>query len=262
MEKLKPHVKYKSWILVGVFAVLIFLDLLFKYLEEKFAWQCAIIPGWVEIRYGFRNAGCAFSFLNDNPQIGQPLLITVTFILFAALAFLFIVMKEKYIITKTAIAIIAAGAIGNLVDRLWLFEVRDWFGLNMFGSGLVYCNFADFFIVIGAILVVIDILFLEEWSVWPLPKKAREGAKRREEEEKAKKAEKEALANGSPVPQDGKNVNISADNAGMHADTGTASGTGSVTDAEPGPDTDSAADARAADAADAPAEDAGATDEK
>ncbi|MCD8295037.1 MAG: signal peptidase II [Clostridia bacterium] len=203
MEKLKVHVKYKSWILVGVFVLLIFLDLLFKYLEEKFAWQCVIIPGWVEIRYGFRNAGCAFSFLNENPQIGQPLLITVTFILFAALAFIFIVMKEKYVITKTAIAIIAAGAVGNLVDRLWFFEVRDWFGLNMFGTGLVYCNFADFFIVIGAILVVIDILFLEEWSVWPLTKKAKAGAKLREEKEQAEKEAKEAkeaAASGNSQP--------------------------------------------------------------
>ncbi|MCD8286125.1 MAG: hypothetical protein LUD50_02735, partial [Clostridia bacterium] len=83
MEKLKPHVKYKSWILIGVFAVLIFLDLLFKYLEETFGWNAVIIKGWVEIHSGFRNAGCAFSFLNDNPQIGQPILITVTFVLLA-----------------------------------------------------------------------------------------------------------------------------------------------------------------------------------
>ncbi len=210
MEKLKPHVKYKSWILVGVFALLIFLDLLFKYLEERFAWSCVIIKGWVEIKGGITNPGCAFSFLDENPQIGQPILITVTIVLLAVLVFLFIVMKEKYMITKTSIAIIAAGAVGNLVDRLMLGCVRDWFGLNIFG--LVYCNFADFFIVIGAVLVVIDILFLEEWSVWPLPKKAKEGAKLREEEEQAKKAEKEAAANGAAVPQDGQNVNISADN--------------------------------------------------
>ncbi len=211
MEKLKPHVKYKSWILVGVFALLIFLDLLFKYLEERFAWNCVIIKGWVEIKGGITNPGCAFSFLDEHPEIGQPILITVTFVLLAVLVFLFIVMKEKYMITKTSIAIIAAGAVGNLVDRLMLGCVRDWFGLNIFG--LVYCNFADFFIVIGAILVVIDILFLEEWSVWPLPKKAREGAKRREAEEQAKKAEKEALANGGQAPQMGQNVNISADNS-------------------------------------------------
>ncbi len=190
MIKIKPDVKLKSWILVAVFAVLIFLDLLFKYLEETYEWDCVIISGLVEIHHGIRNPGCAFSFLNDNPDIGQPLLISVTSVLLVVLVVAFILLKEKYMVTKTSVAIIAAGAVGNLVDRCMFREVRDFFGLNMFG--MTYCNFADFFIVIGAILLVIDILFLEEWSVLPLTKKARAGAEEREAREKAEQAAKEA----------------------------------------------------------------------
>jgi hypothetical protein len=35
------------------------------------------------------------------------------------------------------------------------------------------CNFADFWIVFGIIIAAIDMLFLNEWAVIPLTKKAR-----------------------------------------------------------------------------------------
>ena len=198
-NKIKPNIGVLSLILIGVIALLIASDLVTKHLEEAYHWNKVIIPDFVEINCCKRNPGCAFSLLNENPEVGQPILITATFIMLAAVAFMFVVLPERFIILKIASALIISGAIGNLVDRLMLHEVRDWFGLNMFGN-MTSCNFADFFIVIGAILAVIDLLFLNEWAVFPLTKRAKEiQAEKRLAEENEKKG------NNTQMQADGEN---------------------------------------------------------
>ena len=52
-----------------------------------------------------------------------------------------------------------------------------------------FCNFADFWIVLGVVLAVVDMLFLNEWAVFPLTKKAKAAQKAREQAEKAEKEE-------------------------------------------------------------------------
>lgn len=167
---------------MAVCAVLVAADLLTKHFEEADGWFLVIIPGWIQLVGGVRNQGCAFSFLNDKPEIGQPVLITLTCLMLVFLVLLFLFLQDKNIVLKIAVSVVIAGAVGNLVDRFMLREVRDFIGLNMlFNGNLVYCNLADFYIVIGAVLAVIDLLFLNEWAVFPLTKRAKEAqAKRRE----------------------------------------------------------------------------------
>lgn len=167
---------------MAVCAVLVAADLLTKHFEEADGWFLVIIPGWIQLVGGVRNQGCAFSFLNDKPEIGQPVLITLTCLMLVFLVLLFLFLQDKNIVLKIAVSVVIAGAVGNLVDRFMLREVRDFIGLNMlFNGNLVYCNLADFYIVIGAVLAVIDLLFLNEWAVFPLTSRAKEAqAKRRE----------------------------------------------------------------------------------
>ena len=75
-----------------------------------------------------------------------------------------------------------AGAIGNLIDRIAFREVRDFVGINMFGN-MVSCNFADFWIVFGTIVAIVDILFLNEWALIPLTKRAKEAQKKEDDNE-------------------------------------------------------------------------------
>lgn len=200
-KKLKPQVGKKSLILLAVAAVLVAADLVTKYLEEKFVWSAKIIPGFVEISNSIRNPGCAFSFLNEHPEVGQPVLITLTFVLLAVLIFAFIFMPERFTLLKLAVTMVISGAVGNLVDRLAFRSVRDFFGLNMFGM-MTFCNLADFWIVIGTALAVVDLLFLNEWAVFPLTKKAKAA-------QAAKKAEEEKSVNGSA-----NETNTAADDCG------------------------------------------------
>ena len=103
----------------------------------------------------------------------------------AVLIFAFIFLPNRFIVLKVAVSLLISGAVGNLVDRIMLFQVRDWFGLNIFGR-MAFCNFADFWIVLGAILAVLDLMFLNEFAVIPLTKtaKAAQAAKKAEEESK------------------------------------------------------------------------------
>ena len=210
-NKIKPHIGVLSLILIGVIALMITSDLVTKYLEEAYHWNKVIIPNFVEINCCKHNDGAAFSLFSKNPEIGQPILITSTFLMLAVVAFMFVILPERFVILKIASSLVIAGAIGNLVDRLMLGYVRDWFGLNMFGS-MTSCNFADFFIVIGAILAVVDLLFLNEWAVFPLTKRAKQI------QAEKKHAEENANNNGAE-PQDGEE-NANNDNVTEPQDSG------------------------------------------
>jgi len=192
-RKLKPHFGKLSIILLVVIAVLIVADLLTKHFEEKYCWELTIIPNVIVIHHGVPNYGVAFGI-----QIGQIPILVITFVLLAAMVFAFIVLPNRYVLLKVAISLVIAGAIGNIVDRIALGYVRDWFGLWMFGT-IAYCNFADFYIVIGAILAALDMLFLNEISVFPLTKKAKAFQAARKEDEEKKKSE-QAAPPANPYP--------------------------------------------------------------
>ena len=186
--KLKPNIGVKSIIFVAVCVALVAIDLITKYFAKHNQWDWVIIRGWIELDGSIpNNQGCAFSFLNDNPQIGQPLLISLTSVMAVFLIGVFIFLPERFILMKLTVAIVIAGAIGNLVDMLAFRSVRDFIGLNMqFNGNLVYCNFADFCITVGAVLAVLDLLFLGEWAVFPLTKSAKAAQAKKKEEELAK----------------------------------------------------------------------------
>jgi signal peptidase II len=169
--KLKINFGKVSLILLGVLAVLLAADLVTKYLEELYGWNFTIIPNIVVIKSGVRNSGAAFSFLAQK-EWGQAFLIIVTCIMLAFLIFAFIVMPDRFLLLKLAVTMLISGAIGNLIDRIAFNEVRDFIYTNMLFTG-AYCNLADFWIVIGVIIAVIDLLFLNEYAVFPLTKKAK-----------------------------------------------------------------------------------------
>lgn len=206
-DKIKPRIGLFSLILIGVMILLVASDLVTKHIEEADHWNKVIIPNFIEINCCKRNPGCAFSLLDKNPEVGQPILISVTFVMLVAVAFAFVVLPERFKILKISAVLVMSGAIGNLVDRLMLKEVRDWFGLNMFGS-MASCNLADFFVVIGSILAVIDLMFLNEWAVLPLTK----GAKQVQAEKKLADENAEKSKNATDKPADNA-VEADADGA-------------------------------------------------
>ena len=187
--KLKVHFGKVSAILIAVFAVLLTTDLVLKFCEEKYNWNFTVIPKLIWVESGSHNYGAAFSFLSDT-EWGRIFFIVLTFIMLGVMVAAFLLLPERFVGFKTALAMLASGALGNLIDRLAFGYVRDFVWVNIFGNWAC-CNFADFWIVFGVIWAVIDIMFLNEWAVLPLTKSAREAAKKRElaEKEKAENTE-------------------------------------------------------------------------
>lgn len=177
-RKLKISIGKSGAILIAVFAALLALDLILKYCEEAYKWDFTVIPKFIEVSYGSRNTGAAFSFLADT-EWGRVFFIVLTFIMLAAMIFGFLILPKRFVILKTALVMVASGALGNLVDRLAFAYVRDFVWMNIFGNWAC-CNFADFYIVLGVILAIVDVLFLDEWAVFPLTKKAKERVERKE----------------------------------------------------------------------------------
>lgn len=186
--KLKPNIGWKSLIIIGVACILLAADLLTKVFEEEYNWQFIIIKGFAEIESNHRNTGIAFSWFNFNPSIGQPLIIASTCLMIILVFCVFIFLPERFTLLKIATAMVFSGAVGNLIDRCVFLYVRDWFGLNLFGI-MAYCNLADFWIVIGTVLAIFDMMFLVDFAVIPLTKEAKRVQAIRKAQEQAEKQE-------------------------------------------------------------------------
>jgi signal peptidase II len=193
--------------------ILLTLDLLTKYLEEYFSWNFTIIPNLLVVKSGVRNSGAAFSFLADKTW-GQSFLIVITLIMLLLLIGVFVILPERFVLLKLAVTFVIAGALGNLVDRCMFINlteaecgVRDFLRTNMIFTW-ADCNLADYWIVLGVIIAVVDLLFLNEWAVFPLTKKAKAAQAKNKED-------REALTSSN----DGANTSDNTNNSANIAET-------------------------------------------
>lgn len=99
------------------------------------------------------NYGAAFGIL-QHMQYATLFLIIISLILLPILIFFFFRAKSKLL--KIALTMIAAGTIGNLIDRLVHGYVIDIISLNPFSFNIF--NLADLSNTVGAILLVIFLL--------------------------------------------------------------------------------------------------------
>ena len=98
---------------------------------------------------------------------------------------------------RSAFVLVVSGGIGNLIDRVYYrvwevscqFGVRDMVDLSRFGFAV--CNFADFFICIGAAVMVLALLFFDRDAIFPVGK-YKALAKEEEARQEAKKQAKQA----------------------------------------------------------------------
>lgn len=138
-----------------IIAILIGIDQLIKYgvlnrLKEK--GSIPIIDGMFHLTY-VENRGAAFGMFQNNQFI------FVAIALIATVVGLYWLHKNKEkinIIGKASIIMIVSGAIGNLIDRLRLGFVVDYFDFRIIWQYVF--NFADILVVCGTILLCFYIL--------------------------------------------------------------------------------------------------------
>ncbi len=186
-----------------VFGVLLAVDLVTKGWaqrasgDEDGTFLFTFIPGLISFRY-VKNTGMAFSWLEDN-EAAMTVVTIFTVVLIVALVALFFTVFKRNTPARITLAVIEAGAIGNLIDRLALGYVRDMVDVSPLGFGV--CNFADFFITFGGVALLIIIAFIGKDALFPLTKKWREEAKAEEERKEALKAAAESPTE-APSAQD------------------------------------------------------------
>ncbi len=104
------------------------------------------------------NRGAAFSFLNSAGgwQLWLFLFITIVVCVFIGFALQRLKVSQAWLCI--ALALIVGGAIGNLVDRLTLGYVIDYFVLYAGSWYWPAFNVADSCICIGAVMLIIDMM--------------------------------------------------------------------------------------------------------
>ncbi len=185
-----------------VFVLLLVIDLVSKAWAANAAGGVegtllfTLIPHLIYFRYA-ENTGTAFGMWDDNPTM-MAVVTVITVLMIAAVVVLFFTFFKNNRPIRMALAVIEAGAIGNLIDRLFLGYVRDFVDVSAFGFGI--CNIADFCVTFGAAVLIFCLLFIGKDALFPLKKKWREEAKA---QELRKEQEKEGGGKEPPVSSDG-----------------------------------------------------------
>ena len=138
----------------GAVAVLLTaFDLIIKHIVNIVKPSFPIIKGVFHITYA-ENTGAAFSMFENFPQFTTIL----TCLLILVLIGYIIYSKPKKHIELIAFTLMISGGIGNLVNRLTLGYVVDFFDFRLINFAIF--NTADVFICVGAGLFILSTFLL------------------------------------------------------------------------------------------------------
>jgi signal peptidase II len=123
-----------------------------------------IIPGFFRIIHA-ENPGAAFGIFADSPSTWKVTLL-ISFSVLALLVVGALLWKNSHTLTSTGIglSLILGGAVGNLWDRLVSRHVVDFLLFYVGPHQWPAFNIADSAIVIGAALLVYEIVFTQSPS--------------------------------------------------------------------------------------------------
>jgi signal peptidase II len=149
------------WLLT-ISAVIIFLDRLTKTwvaLRIPYGGAIPVIPHFLRITH-WTNDGAAFSlFANTaSPQVVRWGLICFSSLLALIILFLLVRLGDSFTLTTVALALIFAGALGNIHDRLAYGSVVDFIEVHIFGYHWPDFNIADSSVVTGACMLLLGTL--------------------------------------------------------------------------------------------------------
>jgi signal peptidase II len=118
-----------------------------------------VIPHVLRISH-WTNEGAAFSLFADSASPHLVRWALIGFSLVAALVVLIAMVKlgDRFSPTTVALALIFAGALGNLHDRVLYGSVVDFIEVHIFSYHFPDFNVADSSIVTGACLLLLDSL--------------------------------------------------------------------------------------------------------
>ena len=110
-----------------------------------------VIDGLFKLTY-VENKGVAFGMFSDM----RWFFVAVTAILIAIIIYIMFKKKPTGKMFYISAALIIGGGIGNLIDRIFYGFVVDYLSVSFFPP---VCNFADYCITVGTILLIVYVLF-------------------------------------------------------------------------------------------------------
>jgi signal peptidase II len=118
-----------------------------------------VIPGFFRITHT-ENTGAAFSLFADSPSHWKTAML-ISFSVVAMIVVSVLLWKQARALTMTGIALslILGGAVGNLWDRVASGRVVDFLLFYVKSYQWPVFNLADSAIVVGASLLVLEIIF-------------------------------------------------------------------------------------------------------
>ena len=161
--------------LLGV-ALLVALDQVTKYLARSLEQNGPRIlwEGVLEFRY-LENRGAAFSMLQGRQ--GFFYVLTVVFLIALVLVLRRMPAEKKYLPMRLCLLFLAAGAIGNLIDRVVQKYVVDFIYFSLIDFPIF--NVADIYVTVSVAVLVL--LFLFYYSEDELAFLSRKRAKKHDE---------------------------------------------------------------------------------
>jgi len=125
--------------------IIFLLDRITKLIVLNVKPEIGIIPGFLSLTYA-TNTGISFGLLKSQPII--PTLVSIAVLI--GIMYYYREIPKNYLV-QTGTALLFAGTLGNLTDRLFYGFVIDFIDFSFWPA----FNIADSAIVIGAVLLII-----------------------------------------------------------------------------------------------------------
>lgn len=127
-----------------------------------------VIEGLVDLTH-VRNAGVAFGLLNDlDTEYVWVVTTALGLLALAGIAYYARHLEPGEGVARVGLSFILAGALGNLIDRLYAGYVLDFVDVYWHGWHFWAFNVADASITIGAVLVFVDLLLMRRHVSHPV----------------------------------------------------------------------------------------------
>ncbi len=194
-----------------LFLILVLIDQVTKIVADAYfsaegaPQRIEIIPGWINLCIQ-RNRGISYGAGSNASPTVKIIVIAATGVMMLALAVFYFCVDKRRSFLRLALVFVVAGGVGNLIDRLayqvwdpstWPMGVRDMVDLSRLGFAV--CNFADFFITGGAVMLVLALLFFDKDAMFPLTEKYKALAAEAELEEKRKQEKGKNVSAEQPL---------------------------------------------------------------
>lgn len=146
-----------TFVAIAIGLLIAVLDQVIKYFVSvgiKPVGSVPVIDNILNFTY-VENRGVAFGMFSGMRWV----FIALTALLICAIIIYMFKRKPQSKLFYVCVALIIGGGIGNLIDRIFYGYVIDYISLSFFSP---VCNFADYCITVGTVLLVIYVLFFSK----------------------------------------------------------------------------------------------------